>query len=797
MVSGAPRSRMYEIDNSAYWQETSGLGTYMGLVADAGPLGINRCNTVGDLKSIYTKDGKITASHGVDYQVAKRICNTVGLELFIGRVLAPNALYAGCVVPCGTTASAYSLSTGLEDPEDFTFTAGTGETAEQASIVFADDVNGSYGGTAFYLPGREYAVSFTCNAAQEINEIYLDIDDLEELSGKFFKLPDKQGYVWFNLDGEGTDPGPNTRSLNGLTGYSIQYDINASADTIATTIVSNLAEIEALTVTKQLTEGEAIYIRMVVDKAGLTTPGSQGTTGWNFLRTSIGADEIPYYPNSYITTKSEEESANKTIEIIMDRNASANTIATAVRNALSSYPQYLIGMEGANLTVALSTSGPSENAANNESYPTPAVITTVVQGSKASGTDAIMFYYNNPAEKGNNYGIKIYNCEDFPQRAQAGTFQIEIYVNSNTRVPESTVICSRNKDMTDENNRSLYVEDVLERLTNIRAINNTNLAANELPRSTESIVWFGGGSSGRFTPNTTEMLNSYIDVAQPLRDREEYAVSLLLAGGFYAPAYLQTLDKIAQDRGEACMLCGCPLEYETSVTFEKALERWVNEEALLTSSYSAMFSPHMMAYDDDNGRTYALPVECCAAEQIAFANENYSIAEPILGFARGTLQGVTGSYRKYTFTDDGQGTGDKLYDNRINPIRYFRDRGYVIWGQKTQQRVATKRDRLNVRLMLISLKPLLNQIQMNTIGELPTQATKKRLEGQLRSVLNVGVGRNWFKPNYNLIIESDPTYEAQHIQRIFYEIEPYDAIEYVQGYIVITNGIVSEITQSV
>lgn len=811
MVSGAPRSRLYEIDNSQYWTETSGLGTYLALVADAGPLGINRCATVGDLKNIYTKDGKITASHGVDYQVAKRICNTLGLELFIGRICPSNALYAGAVVPCGNLEQyqAHGLVRGLDNPDDYTFENGTGETAEQALYKFKDDVLGNYGGTAFYLPGRDYAVSFTVSACKEQNKIYPTIDNITLLDGTYFKLPANLGYVWFKRNEDSIDPGPNTKSLVNLPGYPVSYTLEDSLETLVDSIMSAIESITAITIVSG-TESDGsttrTFIRFTVNEAGIAAVGSAGSTGWSFYREEVGSYEIPYYPNSYIASTSEEESSNKTIEVVISKNATAATIAAAVSAAISTYPQYIVTLADSQLEVTLATSGPAENAANNDSYPSPVIITTTSQGSKSAGTDAILFYYNNPSEKGNNYGIKILNSEDYPQRAAAGTFIVEIYVNNNTRVPESTVVCSRNKDMTDDYNRSLYVEDVLERLTNLRAINNVNLAENELPQSTNGIVWLSGGTTGTFNTENNELLNEYINTCNGidgdprhanLRDREQFAISLLLAGGFYAPSYLQTLDKIAQDRGEACMLCGCPLEYETSVTFEKALERWVNEEALLTSSYSAMFSPHMYAYDDDNGKTYALPVECCAAEQIAFANENYSISEPILGFARGTLQGVTGAARRYTFTDDGKGTGDKLYDNRINPIRYFRDRGYVVWGQKTQQRYASKRDRLNVRLMLISLKPLLNQIQMGTIGELPTAATKKRLEGQLRSVLNIGVGRNWFKPNYNLIIEDNPTYEVQHIQRIFYEIEPYDAIEYVQGYIVITNGIVSEITQEV
>ena len=288
-------------------------------------------------------------------------------------------------------------------------------------------------------------------------------------------------------------------------------------------------------------------------------------------------------------------------------------------------------------------------------------------------------------------------------------------------------------------------------------------------------------------------MSNYIDAVQPMADREQYAISLLLPGGYYATAYIQELDRIAAKRGEAVAITGVPTNYEKSVNYLKLIPQWMNDEVLLTDSYAAVFSPAAKAYDADRGRTVELPIECCIAEQIAYANENYSIAEPILGFKRGTLQNIQGLIRKYSFSDDGTADGDILYDNRINPIRIFNNQGIVIWGQKTAQRTSSARDRLNVRLMLTALKPSINSIQLGMIGDLPTQANKQRAKGLLDSVFKIGVARNYFKDNYEIELVDDPTLEAQHIQRINYKITPYYSIEYVPGYIILQNGIVSAI----
>lgn len=781
MVSGAPRSRLYEIDNTETWSEQSGLGVYLGLPAKAGRLEPMYVSNLQALKDEYTVAGKFTAEDDVAFTVAKRIINTTGLGLIVNRVANTDVLYGGCTVPCGTTKTASPLSVGLASPEDITFINTDADSNEQIQVQFRNDINGNTGGTAFFLQGQEDIITFVIEATQETNSYTVTNGDVNNsMNNRFIILPGGFGYVWFNVNSLGVDPAANTTSIQGLTAYEVALETNAEPKAIAEAINTALAAAEGIT--SEIVEDTTV--KVTVNDAGVSTAGSSGSSGFKFIRNAIGYDEIKGYNTQTASV----------YDITITRNMKAEDIAKEVFTKLTTDETlkvtYTTTLKDNSLNIVSVTSGPVANAVVVEESPAPVVIKTLKQGSHNSGSDVLLLYFNNPSEKANNYGIKLYNSEDYPNIApEDDTFVIEVYTKSNAKTPESTVTCSRNPSKMDSYNNTMYVVDVLEKLTNIRAVDNTEIASNELPRSITEILWFNGGDSG-----SEPTLSNYIDAAQPMLDKEQYSISLLLPGGYYATAYLQELDRIASKRGEAVLITGCPTNYEKSVNYLKLLPQWMNDEVLLTDSYASVFSPALKAYDSDMGKNIELPVECAVAEQIAFANENYSISQPVLGFTRGTLQNIQGVIRKYKFEEDGTADGDILYDNRINPIRFFNNQGYVIWGQKTTQTKVSARDRLNVRLMLTALKPLLNSIQLSLIGELPTQATRKRAEGLIKSVFDTGAARYWFKDDYSFELVQDASLEAQHIQRINYQVTPYNAIEYVNGYITLQNGVVTSIS---
>jgi hypothetical protein len=102
-------------------------------------------------------------------------------------------------------------------------------------------------------------------------------------------------------------------------------------------------------------------------------------------------------------------------------------------------------------------------------------------------------------------------------------------------------------------------------------------------------------------------------------------------------------------------------------------------------------------YDSYNAQLVTLPPSGYVASAYAF-NDNTSFFSAPAGLNRGVLPVLSVS------PVWAQGDRDLLYENQVNPIQTFRGEGNVIWGQKTEQFLASALDRVNVRRLLIVLE---------------------------------------------------------------------------------------------
>ena len=67
---------------------------------------------------------------------------------------------------------------------------------------------------------------------------------------------------------------------------------------------------------------------------------------------------------------------------------------------------------------------------------------------------------------------------------------------------------------------------------------------------------------------------------------------------------------------------------------------------------------------------------------------------------------------------------DYLYENGINPIKFEPGRGIKIWGQKTLLARPSSLDRLNVRLLLITLYPAVKEALQDFLFEINDDSTR-------------------------------------------------------------------------
>ena len=126
-----------------------------------------------------------------------------------------------------------------------------------------------------------------------------------------------------------------------------------------------------------------------------------------------------------------------------------------------------------------------------------------------------------------------------------------------------------------------------------------------------------------------------------------------------------------------------------------------------------------MIFDKFNDRDIYVSPDGYAAAAISATASHYEIWFPPAGFKRGMVN-VQDLRRRFS-----KGQRDILYDNGINPLRFAPGRGILIWGQKTLLSRPSSLDRLNVRLLLITIEPAISEALedfMFDINDAPTRA---------------------------------------------------------------------------
>jgi hypothetical protein len=83
------------------------------------------------------------------------------------------------------------------------------------------------------------------------------------------------------------------------------------------------------------------------------------------------------------------------------------------------------------------------------------------------------------------------------------------------------------------------------------------------------------------------------------------------------------------------------------------------------------------------------------------------------------------------------GERNLLYGNQnaVNPITKFASDGIVVWGQRTLQRTASALDRVNVRLLLNTMKTDLNRMLRPFVFKVNTPATRAQATNLIQPYL--------------------------------------------------------------
>ena len=328
----------------------------------------------------------------------------------------------------------------------------------------------------------------------------------------------------------------------------------------------------------------------------------------------------------------------------------------------------------------------------------------------------------------------------------------------------------------------MFVEDRLEASQFIRAISNSLIDEEVLPKTQASVLYMDAGDNGLAVTDT-----NMIAFANKFANKSEVSVTLLMDGGYTIPAYQMALDVIAQQRQDCVAILSTPYASEASSDFLNAIIDYRKLDLNLNSSYSALYTPHLEIQDRFNDRKIWASPDGFVAGSISFSSKNYEIWYPAAGYRRGVLS-VNDTRQRFS---DGQ--LDALYNAGINPIKFIPGKGIVVWGQKTLLARESALDRLNVRLLLIVIEPAIKEFLENYLFELNDASTRAIIETKLESYLETIKARKGIT-GYDVVCD-DSNNSAEDIDanrlNVDVFIKPTRSIEEIPVRVVITPNNIS------
>lgn len=119
----------------------------------------------------------------------------------------------------------------------------------------------------------------------------------------------------------------------------------------------------------------------------------------------------------------------------------------------------------------------------------------------------------------------------------------------------------------------------------------------------------------------------------------------------------------------------------------------------INSSYATTYANWAQVIDPQSNRQIWVPFSGFAAAAMANTDSNFQPWFAPAGFTRGVLVGANdlGVYPK-------QKQRDQLYKVSLNPVAFYPNEGFVIFGQKTLLKKPSAFDRINVRRLFLNLE---------------------------------------------------------------------------------------------
>lgn len=249
-----------------------------------------------------------------------------------------------------------------------------------------------------------------------------------------------------------------------------------------------------------------------------------------------------------------------------------------------------------------------------------------------------------------------------------------------------------------------------------------------------------GGTNGEDSPTTALIGNSALDPKTGMQALDDplLNIGIALVPGVYTESVQNALITLAETTQNFMALVAPPLavggvQDAIDWTNGKSSSTAGSRTSAITSSYAAVYWPHVKVFSVFDGSDRYLDPTIFAARQMAYTDSVANSWFAPAGFRRGRLTKPTEVEVKLN-----QGDRDSLYSggNVVNPIVNFAQQGITIFGQRTAQRTPTALDRINVRRLMIYIRKVILAATQRFVFEPNDEFTWEQIEGVVNPFLD-------------------------------------------------------------
>ena len=336
--------------------------------------------------------------------------------------------------------------------------------------------------------------------------------------------------------------------------------------------------------------------------------------------------------------------------------------------------------------------------------------------------------------------------DDFFEYApKDGQVAVLIYDEESDQVVE-TYIASFDKDAKDSNNKSMYIETLINKNSDyvfckVNEANNSEIADYTLRYSVDengNSKYLGTTLALKNGSDSSIQADDLIDAYELFENKEEIDIDNIIGNELDGG---KTAINLVTVRKDCIAFIGAYYDDVVNKKSQKAVENLVQwrktGDLNVNSMFSVAIGNYAQIYNKYSDKNIWVNMAGMCAGLRSQTSKNYDSWWASAGLERGQLQNII----KLAFNPT-QAQRDTLYKNSINPVATFPSLGTVLWGQKTLLGNASSFDRVNVRALFNTLERALAKMAKTTVMEFNDTYTRSRICSEIKPYLaQVQAGR--------------------------------------------------------